>query len=153
METWKDIPGYSGRYQVSDHGRVRSLPRRAWLGNRWANLKGKILSDFPGGQYGHRKLALEGRQVYVHRLVLETFIGPCPDGMESCHFPDKSTTNNHLDNLRWGTHQENMIDREKHGSLNGKMARVFNAQRRAKQSEALKRSWAERKRNSACSPI
>ena len=27
MEIWKDIPGYEGRYQVSDEGRVRSLDR------------------------------------------------------------------------------------------------------------------------------
>lgn len=27
-ENWKNIPGYEGRYQVSDLGRVRHLPRR-----------------------------------------------------------------------------------------------------------------------------
>jgi len=27
MELWKDIPGYEGRYQVSNLGRVKSLPR------------------------------------------------------------------------------------------------------------------------------
>lgn len=26
-ETWKPIPGYEGLYEVSDHGRVRSLDR------------------------------------------------------------------------------------------------------------------------------
>jgi hypothetical protein len=50
----------------------------------------------------------------VNRLVLETFVGPCPDGMEGCH-----NNGNHLDNrvnnLRWDTHLSNMQDRKRHG--------------------------------------
>lgn len=26
-ERWRPVLGYEGRYEVSDHGRVRSLPR------------------------------------------------------------------------------------------------------------------------------
>jgi hypothetical protein len=47
----------------------------------------------------------------VHRLVLIAFVGPCPDGMESCHYPDPDRTNNRLDNLRWDTHDANMKDK------------------------------------------
>lgn len=39
-ETWKAVPGYVGAYEVSDLGRVRSLPRRNTLGRR---LSGRIL--------------------------------------------------------------------------------------------------------------
>jgi hypothetical protein len=45
----------------------------------------------------------------VHRLVLETFVGPCPDGMEALH-EDDDPTNNHISNLRWGTRQQNRED-------------------------------------------
>jgi len=45
----------------------------------------------------------------VHRLVLEAFVGPCPDGMEACHL-DSDKTNNRVSNLRWDTHLENMRD-------------------------------------------
>jgi hypothetical protein len=48
---------------------------------------------------------------FVHRLVLEAFIGPCPPGMEACHYPDPSRQNNHVGNLRWDTKQENAHDR------------------------------------------
>ena len=52
----------------------------------------------------------------VHRLVLETFVGPCPSRMECCHFPDRNHGNNRLENLRWDTHKNNMNDKEFHGT-------------------------------------
>lgn len=55
-------------------------------------------------------------QKRVHILVLTAFRGPCPKGMEACHFPDRDTKNNRLDNLRWATHIENCQDREIHGN-------------------------------------
>ena len=50
----------------------------------------------------------------VHRLVLEAFVGPCPEGMESCH-ADDDPGNNRLENLRWGTHAENCDERSRNG--------------------------------------
>jgi HNH endonuclease len=50
---------------------------------------------------------------FVHILVLEAFIGPCPEGCEARHLD--GTRNNNLENLIWGTHKENMIDVVKHG--------------------------------------
>lgn len=52
---------------------------------------------------------------YVHRLVLEAFVGPCPDGHQACH-GDRDTSNNRLTNLRWGTYRENHEDKVKHGT-------------------------------------
>jgi len=52
---------------------------------------------------------------YVHRLVLQEFVGPCPDGME-CRHLDGDPQNNRLGNLAWGTHQENMDDKKRHGT-------------------------------------
>ncbi|QOV97160.1 HNH endonuclease [Rhodococcus pyridinivorans] len=51
----------------------------------------------------------------VHRLVLEAFTGPCPDGMVGCH-NDGDTTNNRLDNLRWDTPGANNRDKRTHGT-------------------------------------
>ena len=53
----------------------------------------------------------------VHRLVLEAFVGPCPEGLEACH-SNGDPTDNRLENLRWGTHEDNHQDRVKHGTLN-----------------------------------
>lgn len=45
----------------------------------------------------------------IYRLILETFIGPCPKGMEGCHKND-IRTDNELKNLRWDTHFNNAQD-------------------------------------------
>jgi len=59
----------------------------------------------------------KGRAVFprtIHKIVLETFVGPCPDGLEGCH-NDGNPANNSDSNLRWDTHAANMEDRRKHG--------------------------------------
>lgn len=53
---------------------------------------------------------------YIHRLVLQTFVGPCPDEMECCHW-DGNPTNNHVSNLRWDTHKNNGADSIRCGAL------------------------------------
>jgi len=45
----------------------------------------------------------------LHRVVLETFDGPCPEGMEARHL-DGDKENNNILNLVWGTREENMED-------------------------------------------
>ena len=52
----------------------------------------------------------------VHVLVLSTFVGPRPDGMEVRHL-DGNSLNNSLENLAWGTHKENTQDAFVHGSF------------------------------------
>jgi hypothetical protein len=46
----------------------------------------------------------------VHRLVLEAFVGPCPEGMQTRHYPDPDKTNNKLSNLSWSTQSRNIRD-------------------------------------------
>jgi hypothetical protein len=51
----------------------------------------------------------------VHRLVLEAFVGPNPEGMV-CRHLDGNPRNNHVGNLAWGTHVENGADQYTHGT-------------------------------------
>jgi hypothetical protein len=51
----------------------------------------------------------------VHRMVCETFHGPCPDGMEVAH-GNGAQTDNRAANLRWATKAENAADRALHGN-------------------------------------
>lgn len=51
----------------------------------------------------------------VHRLVLESFIGPCPEGMETRHLNGKHD-DNRLSNLCWGTQKDNYKDKILHGT-------------------------------------
>lgn len=116
VERWLPVVGFEGSYEVSDHGRVRGLDRIGAAGQRVA---GRVLTPTPNS-HGYPAVTLYGnglrRVGKVHRLVLEAFVGPCPDGMEACHGPDRDQTNNRLSNLRWGTSSENNFDRVRHGT-------------------------------------
>lgn len=105
IERWRSVPGYEGAYLVSDSGRVRSL-----LSNRL--LKPDEPSGYPRVTLS-RNGAIERR--FVHRLVLEAFVGPCPRGMEGCH-GNGARSDARLTNLRWDTKSANQADRLKHGT-------------------------------------
>lgn len=111
-EEWRPIPGYEGYYEASSHGRIRSVDRVVSRGNQSVRLKGKILSPAPLSS-GHLSLGLyknsKGARKAVHRLVMQAFIGECPEGMEVLH-ADDNPANNHLWNLRYGTRSENLYD-------------------------------------------
>lgn len=119
METWKDIPGYLGVYQVSDKGRVRSLDRVRVLSNgRERRLKGKVLTPSTGLK-GYQRVILytpggSEKTMLVHRAVLLSFEGESSAGSLVLH-GDGDPRNNELSNLRWGTHSDNMHDRVSHG--------------------------------------
>lgn len=119
-EVWKDVPRFERLYQVSNLGRLRSLGRWAGARNgykRW--IKGRIKKTTPS-KSGRVILQLwkgnQQRSEYLHRLVLEAFVGPCPRGKEACHFPDPNPANCNLDNLRWDTSKANKHDQLLHGT-------------------------------------
>lgn len=109
MEEWKDVVGFEGLYEVSNHGNIRSFETKKLkkisfckkenrpFVNLWKNNKQKIMKP--------------------HRMVLEAFVGECPNGMEGCH-NDGNSQNNNISNLRWDTHSNNILDRVKHGTSN-----------------------------------
>lgn len=110
-EQWKDVVGYSGYYEVSNLGRVCSVDRVARCGRTgYRKLKGRVLQSNPNNQDGHLavNLSKEGirRTIYVHRLVLAAWIGPCPTGQECRHGPN-GVTDNSVSNLSYGTSSEN----------------------------------------------
>jgi hypothetical protein len=112
-ERWLRIPGHEG-YEVSDLGRVRSVDRTIMRRDgKPKRCRGQILK--PMVPEGYARVRLGGQWRSVHQLVLEAFVGPRPDGMQVCHV-DGVSTNNHLENLRWGTVSENQLDRVRHGT-------------------------------------
>lgn len=111
---YRDVPDNYG-YVVSNTGTVWSCRNSGFLEwrqlgtrkNKWGYLSVKIALCSPEGKP-------KSRLRFIHRLVLGAFIGPCPDGFE-CRHLDGNPGNNLLDNLCWGTHQENVADMMKHG--------------------------------------
>lgn len=106
QERWRAVVGFEGRYEVSDLGRVR-------------NSRTDHVLSAATSRSGHQRVVLcrdgKGKDMYVHRLVLMAFVGPCPEGMEGCH-NDGDATHNDVDNLRWDTRAENNRDAVRHGT-------------------------------------
>lgn len=112
LETWLSVVGYEGLYEVSDHGRVRSLSRRVSAGGGRTRLaEGRVLSIYRGDHYSKVRLKVDGSGATknVHALVAEAFIGPRPDGMEVCH-NNGDHHDNRVANLRYDTHSANQLD-------------------------------------------
>jgi hypothetical protein len=118
-EQWKDVPGYEGRYQVSDMGRVRSVDHRVRIVihgvETTRRVPGKVLRPGPVGDLGHLSVALgKGNSQPVHAIVALAFIGPRPKGLDVAH-RDGNAGNNAAANLRYATRTSNNQDMVYHG--------------------------------------
>lgn len=129
-EIWRAIPDYEGLYEVSTHGRVRSIDRVVTQFSAKAgktvplHRKGRVLRPNVG-PHGYLLVSLSKDGVAktrrVNRLVCSAFFGQQPETMLACHC-DGDKTNNFLTNLRWDTAANNQADRRLHGThLYGEM--------------------------------
>ncbi len=116
---WKPVPGYEGVYEVNNRGVVRSLERKSVnsLG-RTRRLQSREISPSTS-KTGHKRVVLyddnrPAKTYQLHRVVLEAFVGPRPEGYV-CRHLDGDPSNNALENLTWGTPSENMYDKARHG--------------------------------------
>ena len=104
-------------YKRQDMGRIRSLDQKVrgvchFTGKEfYRNVNGRVLRPGQFCKSGHVSVVLgrgtPGRP--VHQLVMLTFVGAPPDGMEVLH-SNGDPTDNRLENLRYGTRTENILD-------------------------------------------
>lgn len=118
-EEWRPVVGYEGAYEVSDMGRVRSLDRPIPHGRypgKTRIMRGRVLRPALSAGYPHVNLSVSGvgRAAKIHWLVAAAFIGPRPDGALVCH-RNGDSTDNRVENLRYGTYSENLNDMIRHG--------------------------------------
>lgn len=114
-ERWLPVAGSPG-YEVSDHGRVRSLGRVIMCRDgKPKRCRGQVLKPTVSSDGYLRVRPYPATPQGVHALVLEAFVGPRPTGMQCCH-RDGDPANNRVENLRWGTISENQLDRVRHGT-------------------------------------
>ena len=117
MKRVKDIPGFPD-YAITKGGQVWSKPRRDSTGYNRSGRWLKPALDKYG--YLYVILYLDGKRFTrkIHRLVLETYVGLCPKGMECRHF-NGNRADPRLGNLKWGTKSENSQDAIRHGTHGG----------------------------------
>lgn len=115
-ELWKDIPGYEGRYQASNLGRIRSINHYVSGKSRYGKpfkrlVRGRILRPGRYNKDGHVSVVLghgtNGSP--VHQLIALTFLGDRPKGYDVRHL-DGNPQNNKLSNLAYGTRTQNILD-------------------------------------------
>ena len=103
-EVWKPIVGFEGIYEVSNYGRIKSLPR-LWT-------KGKILKPYLN-RYGYHVVSLRKEAKWktyclkVHRVVAQAFIDN-PHNYPYINHKDEVKTNNVVENLEWCTPHYNL---------------------------------------------
>lgn len=116
-EEWRPVPGYEGRYEVSDQGHVRNLRFRT----RWGeHVRRSPRLVMPTDHVGYRRVGLRDgnclRSFLVHRLVLAAFVSPCPSGHQGSHL-NGDAADNRLENLEWERAETNCGRRVDHGTL------------------------------------
>ena len=131
-EIWKPIKDYEGLYEISNLGRVKSLPRNGTIKTE------KILTPNMSGRYARIGLRDKIKIKYsVHRLVAEAFI-PDPDNLPQVDHINGDRYDNRVENLRWVTAKENSnnpltlkkcsiasIKKAKRGGANGNAVAVY----------------------------
>lgn len=110
-----ESPTWPGCYPTRDgktlwrFARYRNAARPTWR---------KLNLHPDGGGYAHTYVKQQHRavQVKMHRIVIETYGPPQPTPKHEVRHLDGCRTNNHIDNLAWGTRAENYADSVKHGT-------------------------------------
>jgi hypothetical protein len=127
QEQWRPVPNFPN-YEVSDYGRVRSLPRIESVGStKPRNRSGRLLVPSPitaTNKYPGVNLCRNDgspRFTRVHRLVAEVFL-PNPNSLPVVNHLDSDTSNNRADNLEWTTQHGNM----RHAATNDRLGGITN---------------------------
>ena len=124
MEIWKDVPLFNGKYQASNFGNIRA---KQHIVKKYSHFFKKMIEqtykqrqlrpNLDKDGYYRVHLGVDGKKYScsVHRMVLMAFVGMPEKGYEGCH-NNGISTDNRIENLRWGTQAENAKDRVKHGT-------------------------------------
>lgn len=121
VEIWKPTPGWTGSYEVSNLGNVRSVSRVITHRNgSRVSIKGSTVYQYLA-RNGYIQVRLwRGGKPHpesVHKLVLTAFTGARPVGLEARHLNGIKSDNRHS-NLKWGTRRQNQLDKVAHGTHN-----------------------------------
>lgn len=113
-EIWDSIDGFPN-YEVSNHGKIRSKPRKVWHkgSETFMRLKGKLMSQRWNKICKCYFLDLidhtgKRRTVYPHKVTAQAFVRRRDDSKTMIIHLDNNPKNNHHQNLQWVTKSEHM---------------------------------------------
>lgn len=115
MEIWKAL-ARNPNYEVSSEGRVRERARPVFnRGRVYSKAQRQIEPFIDTDGYAfvviRKPMGTGAEKIFVHRLVMEVFVGECPDEMTVDHI-DRNRTNNAMSNLRYATKAEQSDNRD-----------------------------------------
>lgn len=118
MENWKAIPGFEGRYEVSDCGRVRSVPHAVSIRHGAERTTQEHILKPQQARNGYLLVSLGRRHKHmlIHRLVALAFV-PNPEGLDEVNHKNLNKTDNRVSNLEWVSKHENMDHAHKTGAF------------------------------------
>ncbi len=111
VETWKDIPGYGGKYQIDREANVRRV---------YASGRTRAMTPYHRKMSGSQRLVVKltrdgkPREEVLMRLVALTFLGPPPEGCVPYH-KNGCQSDNYLSNIAY-------LDRRELGRMTGAMS-------------------------------
>lgn len=107
------INSYPG-YRFGEDGSVWTRRRTHGFSDTWRQMN---TTPSTGGYHKVQLVRSDGKQcnLYVHRVILEAFVGECPDDCECCH-QNGVRDDNRIKNLAWGTRKTNHRQRLDHGN-------------------------------------
>lgn len=113
-EKWQYVNSANKWYAVSTFGRTCSLRRTIHQKNGSLRIYPPCLLNGEYNRDGYRMILINyntgnRKLVSVHRLVAEAFI-PNPDNLLVVDHVDRNPKNNHVSNLRWATHLQNILN-------------------------------------------
>lgn len=104
FDEWRTVPGFHGRYEVSNDGRVRS---RQFIDKRGVTHPPRDLKVTTSKHVGYPMVFIrhdgKNRHLLVHRLVASAFLDTPHSDATQVNHKDGVKTNNRLDNLEWVT--------------------------------------------------
>lgn len=148
-EEWRSVVGYEGLYEVSSHGRVRSLDRVIVDKRGHARFhEGKNIRTHRS-KTGYMRVAIsrdcKSYNTGIHRLVAQAFVKN-PNNYDQVNHLNEDKEDNHYTNLEWSSASHNVNWGTRNDRVAAKMEKPVIATRISDGKEFYFKSIAEAKR-------